>query len=57
MTGGEDCHCERSEAIQLGRTVKLDCFVALLLAMTAPKAGLRILATLIARVLQNSPPP
>src|SRR3954470_18554303 len=28
-------HCERSEAIQLRTTAPLDCFVALLLAMTA----------------------
>ena len=27
-------HCERSEAIRLGRRAKLDCFVALLLATT-----------------------
>jgi hypothetical protein len=27
-------HCERSEAIHLAATRKVDCFVALLLAMT-----------------------
>ena len=30
-------HCERSEAIQGYVTRPLDCFVALLLAMTAPR--------------------
>jgi hypothetical protein len=32
-----DCHCERSEAIQNIRRARLDCFVALLLAMTKMK--------------------
>jgi hypothetical protein len=32
-----DCHCERSEAIQNIRLARLDCFVALLLAMTRAK--------------------
>jgi hypothetical protein len=33
-------HCERSEAIQLAATRKLDCFVATLLAMTGKICGL-----------------